>query len=260
MQEVQVSQRDRGLVESVSHHLRTPLTVVSGHAELLIDQELPAQMHRSLASMLRAGRRLEDVVVGVCDLIEVACVDPDAVNMLDVSELVAEEVATYRDRAAQRGVRLVTSGDPVANCVADSSRLRRALRELLDNALTYAPRQSTVRVATTVAATGIRINVSDHGDGIGSADRERLTRPFERGTNPRQPAAGRGMGLALASVVAASHRGRLILAECPGGGLQACLELPVDSTHLTDASVLGAVLDLVPPSRGVGELEENSLG
>jgi two-component system sensor histidine kinase SenX3 len=227
----------RGLVESVSHHLRTPLTVVSGYAELLIDDEceLPAQIHQSLACVLRAGRRLEDVVAGICDLIDLSCVDPNAVKALDVSELVADEVAMYRDRAVQRGIRLRTGGDPVANCVVDSRGLRRALRELLDNALTYAPRQSTVRAVTTVAATGIRIIVSDHGDGIDSADRERLTRPFERGIHPRQPAAGRGMGLALASVVAASHRGRLILTECAGGGLQACLELPVDFTHLTDA-------------------------
>ena len=60
--------------------------------------------------------------------------------------------------------------------------------------MTYAPDQSTVRVASTASATGVRITVSDHGDGIDSDDRERLARPFERGTHPRQPPAGRGMG------------------------------------------------------------------
>lgn len=228
----------RGLVESVNHHLRTPLTAVLGHAELLSEQEheLPAELHQSLACLLRAARRLNDVVLGVCDLVDIAYGDPDGIGSVDISELVAEEVTACQDRAALRGVRFLVSGEPVLECIADSRRLRRALRELLDNALTYAPDRSTVRVASTTSPMGIRIKVSDQGDGIDSADRERLARPFERGTHPRQPTASRGMGLALASAVAASLGGRLVLSESLGRGLQACIELPFDLTHLRRAS------------------------
>jgi K+-sensing histidine kinase KdpD len=139
----------RGLMGSVNHHLRTSLTVVLGHAELLIDREqvLPPEMRQSLACLLRAPERLNDVVVWVCDLIDIACVG--TVDVIDISEMVTEEVATFRDRDAQRGVRLLVSGEPAQRCIADSRRLRRALRELLDNALTYAPDRSTVRVAST---------------------------------------------------------------------------------------------------------------
>ena len=177
----------RGLMENVNHHLRTPLTVVLGHAELLIDREheLPPEVRQSLASLRRAAQRLNDVVVGVCDLMDIAGVGPHTLDSVDVSALVAEEVATHQERAAQRGIRLLVGGDPAQQCIADSRRLRRALRELLENALTYAPDQSTVRVASSASATGVRITVSDHGDGIDSDDRERLARPFERGTHPR---------------------------------------------------------------------------
>ena len=218
----------RGLVDSVNHHLRTPLTVVLGHAELLLDRApgLPPDMGQSVASLLRAAHRLNDVVVGVCDLMDVACAGPSAVDCVDLSRLVAEEVATFRDRAAERGVRLRVSGRPALHCIADSRRLRRALRELLDNALTYAPDESTVCVSSGPCATGVRIQVSDQGDGIDANDRERLVRPFERGTHPRQPPSGRGMGLALASAVAVWHGGRLTLSQRLGRGLQACIELP----------------------------------
>ena len=173
-------------------------------------------------------------------MFDVARVDPDTV---DVSGLVIEEVAVWRVRAARGGVRVVASVDQSVTCVADSRRLRRALRELLDNALTFAPDRSTVVVAAVVAGTGIRIEVSDQGDGIDMTDGARLALPFERGTHPRQPAAGRGMGLALASVVAASHGGRLVLMPNPGGGLRAGLEIPVDCTSLavaTAAALSGA--------------------
>jgi signal transduction histidine kinase len=223
----------RGLVEAFNHHARTPLAVILGHVELLTgeEDELPAEMQHSLAAMFRAGQRLNDVVAGICDLIDVASLDPTRLIMLDLTTLVDEEIARCRDRAAQRELRVVATGDPVRLCVADPRRVRRAIAELLDNALTYAPDDSTVRVASTTAATGVRVTISDQGDGVDPADRERLTRPFERGNHPRQPMAGRGMGLALASAVAASHRGRLILSESLGGGLQASLELPLGFAH-----------------------------
>lgn len=222
----------RELVERVNHHLRTPLTVVLCHAELLIghEHEVPAEVHASHLAVLRAAQRLSDVVLGVCDLVA-ASVEPMTPEPVDITELVAEEVHVHRDRAAGRGVRFLISGARPQTCVTDARRLRRALRELLDNAITYAPDSSTVRVSSAASAAGTRIEVCDHGDGIDPADRERLTRPFERGTHPRQPVAGRGMGLALAAVLAASLGGHLLLSEGSDPGLQASLELPVDVTQ-----------------------------
>ncbi|MET0914966.1 MAG: HAMP domain-containing sensor histidine kinase [Jiangellaceae bacterium] len=233
-------------MESVNHHLRTPLTMVVGHAELLVDEgaELPPEVQQSLAAMLRAARRINDVIHGVCDLVAIACVDPETVDSVDITDVVTEEVDACRGRAAQRGVRLVITGDKTATCTTDARRLRRALRELLDNAVTYAQDESTVRVSWTTLATRIRIEVSDRGDGIDSVELERLTRPFERGTHPRQPATGQGMGLAVASGIAASLGGRLLLSEGPGPGLQACIELPVDAMHRYSATVTDVTNDL----------------
>jgi signal transduction histidine kinase len=176
------------------------------------------------------------MVAGICDLVDAACVNPNTVETVDGSELVAEEVAEYRNRVAQRGVRLSVAGDRAVRCAADSRRLRRALRELLDNAVAYAPRQSAVCVAATFTVAGVAITVRDHGTGIDPTDRSRLARPFERGTHPRRPTSGLGMGLALSSAVATGHGGQLVLADGYGGGLEARLELPLDCTRATDTT------------------------
>jgi signal transduction histidine kinase len=227
----------RELIEAVSHHIRSPLTVILGHVELWVGQhhEFPTELYESLATVVRAGRRLADVGVGVCDLFDAAFADPGTADSVQLLDLLAAEVSTVREVAEHRNIELVIQGDRTVRCVADSVRLQRALHELLDNALTYAPAGSTVRVSATRDTSGIRISVSDEGEGVDPADRERLTRPFERGAHPRQPPTGLGMGLAVASAVAASHGGRLVLSDGPEGGHQSCLELPVDVSHAPDA-------------------------
>ena len=221
----------RELAKSVHHHVRTPLTGVVGHAELLLDREdeLPADVRRSLAALLQAARRLNDVALGVCDLIDMTCADPNGVEPVDITALVAAEVAACRERAEPRGVRFLICSEPGGRCVTDARRLRRALRELLDNAVTHAPERSTIRVTCAITISGLRIEVTDDGAGIGAADRARLAKPFERGTHPHRPDAGRGMGLAVASTAAAALGGRLILSEGSRGGLRASLELPLDT-------------------------------
>lgn len=224
-------ERDRDVMESVGHHLRTPLTVVLGHAELLADREpeLPPTVGRAAAPLLRAAQRLHDVVVGVCDLMDLACGGSDDVCVVDVPRLVADEVATVLDRAALRGIRVHLSGRSTQPWCVDPRRVRRALRELLDNALTYTADGSTVSIEVTRTETTLGMSVTDEGDGIDAGDRRRLARPFERGEHPRQPAAGRGMGLAIASAVAVWHGGHLTLSRADGGGLRACIQIPADA-------------------------------
>jgi hypothetical protein len=68
-------------VETLEHHLQTPRTVIVGRTEMLIDHgsRSPADAYHSLENVLRAGRRLCDAIVGICDLVDATCVDPSTV-------------------------------------------------------------------------------------------------------------------------------------------------------------------------------------
>jgi signal transduction histidine kinase len=218
----------RSLAETVNHHLRTPLTAMLGHAELLGEGhlDLPDEARQSLECLHRAGGRLQDVVLGICELIDIACADRTARRELDISQLVSGVVADYRPSADQRGIRLKVETDEVHVCPIDRQHVRRAVGELLANALAHSPDGSTVDVAVTGGDGAVTVCIRDRGRGINAADRERLTRPFEREDGCGRPVdGGQGLGLAVAATVAGSHGGRLTLADRRRGGLVACLEL-----------------------------------
>ena len=140
-------------------------------------------------------------------------------------------VAAFGPGADRRGGGLMVETEKVPLRLVDRHHLRRAVCELLDNALAHSPDGSTVDVAVTGSGAAVCICIRDRGCGIDPSDRELLARPFERGGGDRGRFVdgGRGLGLAVAATVAGSHGGRLTLTDRRGGGLVACLELPVDS-------------------------------
>ncbi|GAB2854410.1 PAS domain-containing sensor histidine kinase [Nocardioides pacificus] len=219
--------RDR-LIETVSHELRTPLASLLGHAELLEDLalDLPPQARRSLEALVAAGRRLHDVVDTVSELLDLEDASRLDRTEADVAALVRRTVGESEARAAALGITLVPELPESIDAVVCQARLRRAVASLLENALTYAPRGSAVRVRAYTDDAAVRIDVSDAGPGIPARDRDRLVQPFERGVDAR-PVSSRGLGLAVAHTVAVAHGGTLTLEDAEPHGLHASLCLPL---------------------------------
>jgi signal transduction histidine kinase len=113
--------------------------------------------------------------------------------------------------------------EPVV-CDCQPAALRRALRNLVDNAVTYG---TSAEVAVSVTARSVTVTVDDRGPGIPEAELARVVEPFYRLEASRNRATGGiGLGLAIAAAVAAAHGGELILANRREGGLRATLRLP----------------------------------
>jgi len=103
--------------------------------------------------------------------------------------------------------------------------LRRALRNLIDNALAYGVR---ARLSVVREGDHARIIVSDDGPGLTDEQIRTLVEPFARGEQSRNRATGgAGLGLSIAREIAAGEGGELVLANRPGGGLEAAIVLPV---------------------------------
>ena len=108
---------------------------------------------------------------------------------------------------------------------ASRARLKRALTNLLDNAVKYG---KCARAAIASAGNGVEITIDDDGPGIPEAELAKVFQPFYRVEDSRsRDTGGTGLGLAIAQAIVQAQGGELTLANRPGGGLRATIKLPV---------------------------------
>jgi two-component system osmolarity sensor histidine kinase EnvZ len=216
--------QDRALIlAGISHDLRTPLTRLRMGIEMSADEELREGMTADVEEM--------DKTIG--QFLDFARSEGgEAPLEVDVAALLAEIAAQYR----RRGFKVELAGaDAGAATSANFLRarpqaLRRAVNNLVDNALRYAGSDQPVELALSAAGDELLIEVSDRGPGIPPQDVERIKRPFARLDAARSNAVGAGLGLAIVERIARSHNGRLELLARAGGGLCARLAVrPIDS-------------------------------
>jgi signal transduction histidine kinase len=165
---------------------------------------------------------IEDIVHSLDDILSLARVGRpgDPPERTELSALIASVVEEYEDMGKQ-----VELGECARTVVSmRPTWLRRALRNLIDNALRYG---GGARVSMHPAGKRLSIRIDDDGPGIPEADIDRMTDPFTRGDPSRNTATGgAGLGLALARAIAEQHGGSLVLANRPEGGLRAEIVLP----------------------------------
>jgi two-component system osmolarity sensor histidine kinase EnvZ len=137
----------------------------------------------------------------------------------DLAALLAEIADGYRRREQP----VTFAGGAVAPLRFAPLAVRRAVSNLVDNALRYAP--GPVEIAARDQGARAVIEVLDRGPGVPAAEAERLKRPFTRLEEARSGAGGAGLGLAIVDRIARAHGGQLVLAAREGGGLAARLEL-----------------------------------
>ncbi len=214
----------------LSHHLRTPLTLVTGVAELLRTRPEVAKERPDLVeALVRHAATLTDLVD---DLLAVTAaeqgpraVDPLEDHTIDVTELVAT-TARRAVAGASSPASLTLRLTPVRARV-DPTRLERAVRAMVENALQHTPDGTAVEIGLRSAGRDrFEVLIADDGPGIPPELRERIFLPFEQGQDTDPATPGVGVGLGLVAACAAVHGGRCWVDERPGGGARFHLELP----------------------------------
>lgn len=205
---------DRALIlAGVSHDLRTPL------ARLRLGIEISGASEDDVAAMGSDIEEMDRIINQFLDFARDTHAEP--VSSTDITSLVKD----ISERYVRRGVPLSL---PRADKVHGSIRtmaVRRAVTNLIDNALNYAGGDKPVDVSLTRTSNGCMIEVADRGPGIPPEETERLKRPFTRLESARTDAKGSGLGLAIVDRVARMHGGLLELLPRSGGGLQARIHL-----------------------------------
>jgi signal transduction histidine kinase len=212
----------RSFLDDAAHELRTPVTIVRGHLELI--EADPARRADTLALVLdeldRMGRMVEDLLLlsrrEQPDFLDLAAVDLGVLT---------DELEAKVDALAPGAFEIEGRGRGVI--IGDRQRLTQAVVELARNAVRYGASGESIRLGSAVADGEAAFWVRDGGQGIAPNAQERIFERFRRGPGGRQ-GGGAGLGLAIVKAIAEAHHGRVELETAPGRGSTFRIVVPID--------------------------------
>jgi len=219
----------RRFAADAAHELRTPLAALRGGTEVALRAErTPEEYRRVLASSLEEVERLirlaEDLL-----LLSRSSAGPDVTRaQVDLEPMLLDvfDVGARLGQAA--GVSVRTDALAPATVRGDATALRRALLNLVENAIKYTPPGGKVDLGLTTERGMAAITVADTGIGLDPVDADRIFEPFVRLDAARaRDTGGAGLGLAIARSIAIAHGGTLTAESRPGAGSRFVLRLPL---------------------------------
>ncbi|MGE5191243.1 MAG: ATP-binding protein [Deltaproteobacteria bacterium] len=231
------------LVATASHELKTPLTSIRLAVHLLLEETVGPLTPKQMELLLDARENSERLLAMVNNLLDLARLEKGS-RQLDVRAESAESLLqsaadAVRPRADDKGIEIVVEVLPGLPPVAvDASRLGHALRNLLDNALTYTDRGGRITLSASADAEAVILSVADTGIGIPA---EHVTHVFEKFFRvPGQSrGTGTGLGLAIVNEIVAAHGGTITCESRPGAGTVFRMRLPLSEGSLDAGYAFG---------------------
>jgi signal transduction histidine kinase len=229
----QIDEARSELIALVTHELRTPLAVVRAYTELLADDP-PLEGRESRDPDRRAQRkawhdaamdqveRLDRLVDSILASVRIVPAEAATVTPTDVAAAIAEVVESIGPIVRQHHLE-VRPGLGL-HALADAPRLRQILEHLIENAVKYAPPETTIAIDHALVEGFIRIGVSDQGPGVPAEWRERIFEPFAR--RETHTARGSGIGLYAAKRLGESMGARLWVEPADPTGARFVIALP----------------------------------
>jgi len=211
----------RAFVNDASHELRTPITIVRGHLELMGDD--PAERRETVALVTDELDRMSRFVDDLLLLAKARRDDFLHLEPVDVGELTDEMLAKARG-LAPRDWQLDGRGSGTVR--ADRQRLTQAVMGLAHNAVQHTEEGATIALGSESRGGVLRLWVRDEGPGIALADQERIFERFARAPHSRRRSGGAGLGLSIVRAIAEAHGGEVQLSSSPGRGSTFTIEIP----------------------------------
>lgn len=218
----------RRFVADASHELRNPLAVIRTNLDVVLSNPDATEPDmRNAAQIVR--RSTERMSRMVDDLLALARLDSPTPSWetVDVSEVARDIREENAETARARDVSIEVTGADVAPVRGDRDALKRALANLVENALRFAPPGTAVTIATGLVDGWVFLAVQDRGPGIARVEHERVFERFYRIDRSRsRSSGGSGLGLAIVRRIATAHSGSTTVFSEPGAGATFVLWLP----------------------------------
>jgi signal transduction histidine kinase len=230
--ELHVARLQSDFVSAVSHEFRSPLTTLRGITELLANDRLAdeARKRQSYVFLERETGRLQRLVE---DLLDFGRMESGRkqyrIAPYDVFGVVRTAVTEFREEALASGFQVEMDLDAHAATIeADEEELRRAIRNLLENAVKYSPECRTVWVEGRLNHRQVAISVRDRGMGIEPREQRQVFRKFVRGAAAKKAGIkGTGIGLSMVRQIVDACGGKIRLESAPGEGSTFTILLPL---------------------------------
>lgn len=221
----------RSFINDAGHELRTPITIIQGHLELLDDdpQDRQETIELVMDELDRMGRLVSDMLL-LAKSERPNFLQLETIEMQPFMQEVFIKATALAERNWVLNVQEPIQIEEPIQIVGDRQKLTGALLNLLRNAAQYTQTADTIELGYRLEglAKGQRLQlwVRDTGEGISSADQQRIFARFSRGSQRRR-SEGSGLGLAIVSAIAEAHGGRVELVSQPGKGATFRLRLPM---------------------------------
>lgn len=225
------------LMSTVSHELRTPLSAILGFSELLKARDYEkAERDEYLDTIHQQATRLSRLISDFLDITRLEQAE-EALHLrkVELRSLLQQQVDLFEGQSQEHPVHLEAPDDLIAE--VDEDHLRRAVANLISNAIKYSPDGGEVRVEAVRRNGDVVVAVRDHGIGIPPADQRRVFDRFYRVDSTKtRKIGGTGLGLALVREIARAHGGEVGVESVEGQGSRFWLQVPVRHAELGEAA------------------------
>lgn len=225
-----LEQLRKDFVANVSHEFRTPLTVIKGSLEALVDGTINKKddIERYHQRMLSETRSLERLVG---DLLELSRLQSGKISInkekVHIPSLLSDVIKSLQTIADKKGIQIVyTAPNYVPPVMGDYDRLRQLFVIIIDNAIKYSPDRTVVNVSINIGDT-IRVFIQDHGYGISAEELPYVWDRFYKADKSRK-GSGTGLGLAIAKHLIQLHDGNISMQSSLGAGTTVTVDLPIE--------------------------------
>jgi len=213
----------KDFVSDAGHELRTPITIIRGHLELLGDD--PGERRETVELVCDELDRMSRFVADLLVLAQAEQADFLRPGDVDLDAL-TEELIAKAGALSPRDWQLEKVG--AGRLIADRQRLTQAVMQLASNAVQHTREGDRISLGSALVDGHARLWVSDSGPGVAESERERIFERFARGRRDGRRSEGAGLGLAIVRAIADAHGGRIELASRPGFGATFTIVLPTE--------------------------------
>ncbi len=222
-----------------SHELRTPLTVIRGNIDLLKRNPDPQNQTESFQAIERESARMQRLVQDLLLLAQADARQTVELVPVQLDDIVLEVFKETRVLATPRRQQFKLGHFEPVTVEGDRDRLKRAVLNLVDNAIKYTPEEGEITLSLYRGKQWARVEVQDTGPGIPEQDQPLIFDRFYRVDKARTRATigGSGLGLAIVKHIVEAHGGRISLKSVPGEGTTFTIWLKTDPTAPLEAGV-----------------------